>query len=64
VGDRIDTDIEAANRAGMDSLIVLTGVSQRADLDEAPSRQRPTYVATDLNGLFAKPDEVRLAPQA
>jgi len=62
VGDRIDTDIEAANRAGMHSLLVLTGVSQRADLDDAPERQRPTYVADDLDGLFATPDEVRFSP--
>ncbi len=60
VGDRIDTDIEAANRAGMDSLLVLTGVSQEADVAGAPERQRPTYIAADLTGLFAAPDEVRV----
>jgi glycerol 3-phosphatase-2 len=60
VGDRIDTDIEAANRAGMDSLLVLTGVSQQADVARAPERQRPTYVAADLSGLFVAPDEVRV----
>ena len=27
VGDRLDTDIEGARRAGLDSLLVLTGVS-------------------------------------
>jgi HAD superfamily hydrolase (TIGR01450 family) len=59
VGDRIDTDVEGANRAGMDSLLVLTGVSQLADLADAPAQQRPTYVAADLTGLFADPDEVR-----
>jgi HAD superfamily hydrolase (TIGR01450 family) len=60
VGDRIDTDIEGANRAGMDSLLVLTGVSRRADLAQAPAQRRPTFVAADLNGLFAGPDDVRL----
>jgi glycerol-1-phosphatase len=59
VGDRIDTDIEGANRANMDSMLVLTGVSQAADLAHAPVMQRPTYVVDDLQGLFAKPDEVR-----
>ncbi|GIF78623.1 HAD-IIA family hydrolase [Asanoa siamensis] len=52
VGDRLDTDIEGAVRAGLDSLLVLTGVSQPRDLVAAPAHQRPTYVATDLAGLF------------
>ena len=52
VGDRLDTDIEGAVGAGLDSLLVLTGVSQPRDLIAAPSHQRPTYVARDLAGLF------------
>jgi glycerol-1-phosphatase len=52
VGDRLDTDIEGAVRAGMDSLLVLTGVSRPADLLAAPPSRRPTYVADDLAGLF------------
>jgi glycerol 3-phosphatase-2 len=52
VGDRLDTDIEGAVRAGLDSLLVLTGVSQARDLIAAPPQQRPTYVAKDLAGLF------------
>jgi HAD superfamily hydrolase (TIGR01450 family) len=52
VGDRLDTDIEAANRAGMDSLLVLTGVSQADDVAAALDERRPTYVAKDLSGLF------------
>ena len=59
VGDRIDTDIEAANRAGMDSLLVLTGVTRADDLTDAPVSRQPTYVADGLDALFAKPDEVR-----
>jgi len=60
VGDRLDTDIEGANRASMPSLFVLTGVHQPADLLAAPAHQRPTYVAADLDGLFEPADAVRL----
>jgi HAD superfamily hydrolase (TIGR01450 family) len=63
VGDRVDTDIEGARRAGMDSLLVLTGVSQAADVLNAPPQRRPTYLAADLGGLFAPPDEVRVPPK-
>ncbi len=51
VGDRLDTDIEAAAAAGLASLMPLTGVSTAADLLPAPPAQRPTYVSFDLRGL-------------
>ncbi|BCJ35560.1 acid sugar phosphatase [Actinocatenispora thailandica] len=53
VGDRLDTDIEGANRAGLPSLAVLTGVTTPADLIAAPPAVRPTFVAADLAGLLA-----------
>jgi glycerol 3-phosphatase-2 len=52
VGDRLDTDIEGAVRAGADSLLVLTGVSRPADVVLAPPRQRPSYLAAGLAGLL------------
>lgn len=52
-GDRLDTDIEGANSAGLDSLFVLSGASRLRDLAFAEPSARPTYVATDLSGLLA-----------
>lgn len=60
VGDRLDTDIQGAVGAGMDSLLVLTGVSGPADLLAAPPERRPTYVAADLSALFRPADESKL----
>ena len=52
VGDRLDTDIEAAYRAGADSLLVLTGVSRPASAVLAPPHRRPTYIAETLDALL------------
>lgn len=51
VGDRLDTDIEGARAAGLDSLLVLTGVTGLAELVAATEELRPTYLARDLGGL-------------
>jgi HAD superfamily hydrolase (TIGR01450 family) len=51
VGDRLDTDIECAIRAGMDGLLVLTGVATPEVLLRAAPHERPTYVAADLSSL-------------
>jgi HAD superfamily hydrolase (TIGR01450 family) len=59
VGDRLDTDIEAATRAGTDSLLVFTGVSRPAELPVAPPEHRPTYLALGLDALTeAYPDVI------
>ena len=52
VGDRLDTDIEGAANAGVDSLLVLTGVTGLAELVAATPAERPTYLATELGGLL------------
>jgi glycerol 3-phosphatase-2 len=52
VGDRLDTDIEAAHRVAVDSLLVLTGVTGPAEAVLAPPSQRPAYLARDLAGLL------------
>ena len=51
VGDRLDTDIEGANKTGYDSLLVMTGVTGLEQLVAARPDLRPTYVAADLGGL-------------
>ena len=58
VGDRIDTDIEGADRAGADSLLVLTGVTDPDEVVQAAANHRPTYVGEDLRALLASPAEV------
>jgi HAD superfamily hydrolase (TIGR01450 family) len=51
VGDRLDTDIEGANRAGVASLLVFTGVTDEADVVLATDDLRPAFIADDLGGL-------------
>lgn len=58
IGDRLETDIEGAQRAGMDSLLVLTGVHGVRDALSAPPELRPTWVAPDLRALDADMGEL------
>lgn len=58
IGDRLDTDIEAGNRGGYDSLAVLTGVTNPHELMTAPAHLRPTFIVPDLRGL----NEAQCAP--
>jgi HAD superfamily hydrolase (TIGR01450 family) len=58
VGDRLDTDIEGGRAAGMATLLVLTGISDAAELLAAPAQLRPDYVAADLDGLTTRPEDL------
>jgi glycerol-1-phosphatase len=63
VGDRLDTDIEGAHAGGVESLLVLTGVTDAAGLIAAPPPHRPGYVAADLRGLLTGHPEVAGGPE-
>ncbi|MGZ4617985.1 MAG: HAD-IIA family hydrolase [Frankiaceae bacterium] len=58
VGDRLDTDIEAAVRWQTPSMLVLTGVTSPLDLLSAAQHRRPDYLADDLRGLIRTHPEV------
>jgi hypothetical protein len=58
VGDRLDTDIDGAINAGIDSLAVLTGVSSLQEIAAASPGHRPTFVSADLRGLDEVHDPV------
>lgn len=51
VGDRPDTDIGGAARAGIPSLLVLTGVADAADVLNAAPEDRPAYLGRDVRAL-------------
>lgn len=50
VGDRLDSDVEAGIAAGVDTLLVLTGIDGEANIEAQGIR--PTHVRNDLAGLF------------
>ena len=51
IGDRLDTDILGASRAGIDSAIVLTGIDRPKHVLAAPQGSRPTFILGDLREL-------------
>ncbi|PWC06713.1 HAD-IIA family hydrolase [Mycetocola zhujimingii] len=51
IGDRLDTDILGANRAGIPSVLVLTGIDKAKHVLAADKHSRPTYIVDDLRQL-------------
>lgn len=51
IGDGLLTDIAAANAVGARSVLVLTGVSTRAQAEALPADRRPTAIAEDAADL-------------
>ncbi|MBW9108954.1 HAD-IIA family hydrolase [Microbacterium ureisolvens] len=60
LGDRLDTDILGANRAGIPSALVLTGVDRPKHVLAAPENSRPTYILGDLRELHEPYPEVHV----
>ena len=52
IGDRLDTDILGANRAGMPSALVMTGIDRAKQVLAVAEESRPTYLLGDLRELF------------
>jgi glycerol 3-phosphatase-2 len=61
LGDRLDTDIEAAVRFGAASLLVFTGVCRPADVVLASAPYRPSLISADLRGLLEPHPPVQAA---
>lgn len=51
IGDRLDTDILGAARAGIASVLVLTGIDRPKHLLAAPRGSRPDFILADLREL-------------
>ncbi len=51
IGDRLDTDIAGAVKAGITSAIVLTGIDRAKQILAAPETSRPDYILGDLREL-------------
>jgi len=53
VGDRLDTDIAAARAFGCVAVLVLNGISTRAEAEAATGFERPDVILPDLTGLIS-----------
>ncbi len=61
LGDRLDTDILGANRAGIRSALVLTGIDRPKHVLAAPSGSQPTFILEDLRDLHEPYPEAEVA---
>jgi ribonucleotide monophosphatase NagD (HAD superfamily) len=59
IGDGIATDLAAAVAIGIPCILMLTGVSSRADVDALPIGRRPVALADDAAALAAALDSIR-----
>jgi HAD superfamily hydrolase (TIGR01450 family) len=63
IGDGLDTDMAAARAVGARSVLMLTGVTSRGQLDSLPVSMRPDEVAADAADLAAVLDRLAALPE-
>lgn len=63
VGDRLDTDVAGGRAAGVATLLVLTGVSDAAEVLAAPPESRPDHIGADLRALRRSAVELTPGPR-
>lgn len=61
VGDRLDTDVAGGVAAGIDAMVVLSGVTTPADVLAAPPAHRPQLLAADLAAVTEPVSALRIA---
>jgi HAD superfamily hydrolase (TIGR01450 family) len=61
IGDGIATDLPAAHAVGARSVLMLTGVTTRAEVEALPADQRPTAIAADAAELAAALEHLAVA---
>ena len=64
IGDGIGTDLAAARAVGARCILMLTGVTTRAQIDALPAAERPLAVAEDAAELARILDEPQPRPEA
>jgi HAD superfamily hydrolase (TIGR01457 family) len=57
IGDRIDTDIRGANRAKIDSVLVMTGISTRKEALGLKQEDRPVFIIETMAELLYEYDQ-------
>jgi NagD protein len=62
IGDRMDTDIVSGVSSGLNTILVLTGVTQRDEVARFP--YQPTYVLDSIGDLLRGEAEQVGAPEA
>ena len=53
VGDRLETDIALGNTMGIKTVLVLSGISSRQEMEKAPFHMQPSYVISSLPELLS-----------